>query len=184
MIDLLFVRHGEAAQSWGQHVDPGLSALGRSQSAETAEILNGVAPSDTVLMSSPKLRAQETAQPFAELRSAPVIITDVFREVPSVTDLENRQAWLQNLMRGTWSDVKEPEVLAWREGVISAVLGLGHHSVVFTHFMVLNVIVGHIRGSDAVLQYWPANGSVTRCRLANGEIQLVELGAQMSTVVN
>jgi broad specificity phosphatase PhoE len=184
VIDLFFVRHGEAAQSWGQHVDPGLSELGRSQSAETAQLLNGVAPVDTVLMSSPKLRAQETAQPFAELRSAPVIIADVFREVPSVTDLENRQAWLRGLMRGTWRDVNEPEVLAWREGVISAVACLGHHTAVFSHFMVLNVLIGHIRGSDAVLQYWPANGSVTRCRLADGEVQLVELGAQMSTVVN
>jgi broad specificity phosphatase PhoE len=32
-INLLLVRHGEAAESWGNHPDPGLSELGIKQSA-------------------------------------------------------------------------------------------------------------------------------------------------------
>ena len=32
-INLLLIRHGEAAESWGKHPDPGLSELGIKQSA-------------------------------------------------------------------------------------------------------------------------------------------------------
>lgn len=184
MIDLIFVRHGEAAHSWGEHTDPGLSELGKEQAEHAAFNLMGTVPSELVLISSPKLRAQETAAPLADLRSAPVMIDTNFQEVPSVTDLATRQEWLKGLMRSCWSDVNEPIVKAWRDNIIEGVHRLGHHSVIFTHFMVLNVIVGHIRQDDRVLQFWPDNGSITRCRLNQGLLELVELGAELDTHVN
>ncbi len=184
MIEFVLVRHGEAAQSWGEHSDPGLSELGKQQAEYAAYTLNGIAPSGLVLISSPKLRAQETAAPLADFRGAPVMIDASFQEVPSVTDLANRQEWLKGLMRRRWTEVNEPVVKAWRENIIQGVHRLGHHSVIFTHFMVLNVIIGHIRQDDRVLQFWPGNCSITRCRLNNGMLELVELGAELDTHVN
>lgn len=184
MIELAFVRHGEAARSWGEHTDPGLSELGKQQAEHAAYTLTGIVPSELVLISSPKLRAQETAAPLADLRSAPVMIDANFQEVPSVTDLANRQEWLKSLMRSRWSEVQEPVVNTWRDNIIEGVHRLGHHSVIFTHFMVLNVIIGHIREDDRVLQFWPDNASITRCRLNNGVLELVELGAELDTHVN
>jgi len=184
MIELVFVRHGEAEHSWGEHTDPGLSELGKRQAERAAYTLTGVVPSELVLISSPKLRAQETAAPLADLRSAPVMIDANFQEVPSVTDLANRQEWLKGLMRSRWIDINEPVVNRWRENIIQGIHRLGHHSVVFTHFMVLNVIIGHIRQDDRVLQFWPDNGSITRCRLHNGTLELVELGVELDTRVN
>ncbi len=36
-INLLLVRHGEAAESWGKHPDPSLSELGIKQSASLVD---------------------------------------------------------------------------------------------------------------------------------------------------
>ena len=36
-INLLLVRHGEAAEIWGKHPDPGLSELGIKQSASLVD---------------------------------------------------------------------------------------------------------------------------------------------------
>jgi Fructose-2,6-bisphosphatase len=184
MIELFLVRHGEAAQAWGQHEDPELSSLGCEQARQAAVAVDAAAPKELVLVSSPKVRAQQTAEPLAELRSAPVVVQPAFREVPSMTDLATRQAWLQNLMRSHWSEINDAAVLEWRAQILSNVAAIGHHTAVFTHFMVLNVIVGHIRGCDKVLQFWPDNASVTRCRVIDSELVLVSLGAQMDTQIN
>jgi len=55
MIDLVFVRHGEAAHSWGEHTDPGLSELGKQQAEHAAFSLTGSVPSELVFDLSPKL---------------------------------------------------------------------------------------------------------------------------------
>ena len=57
------VRHAEPAGSWGSHPDPGLSELGRAQARAVVRTLAGLSPRATV--SSPLLRCQETAAPFA-----------------------------------------------------------------------------------------------------------------------
>ena len=64
-MDIFLVRHGEAAASWGQESDPGLSDLGRAQAAESARSLQRLMPPNTALVSSPLARAQETAAPLA-----------------------------------------------------------------------------------------------------------------------
>ena len=184
MTELFLVRHGEAAQSWGEHNDPELSSLGREQAKQAAVAVDRAAPKELVLVSSPKVRAQQTAEPLADLRSAPVIVQPAFREVPSMTDLATRQAWLQNLMRSRWSENSDAAVLEWRAQILSNAAAIGHHTAVFTHFMVLNVIVGHIRGCDKVLQFWPDNASVTHCRVIDSELVLVSLGVQMDTHIN
>jgi broad specificity phosphatase PhoE len=75
MIELFLVRHGEAAQSWGEHDDPELSSLGCEQAKQAAVAVDRAAPKELVLVSSPKMRAQQTAEPLAELRSAPFIFS-------------------------------------------------------------------------------------------------------------
>ena len=64
---ILLVRHGEAAASWGQSADPGLSELGWRQAELVSSHLKKLVGDQTPsLFSSPLKRAQETAQPFAE----------------------------------------------------------------------------------------------------------------------
>ncbi|MBL6823925.1 MAG: histidine phosphatase family protein, partial [Luminiphilus sp.] len=61
MTQIWLVRHGEAAASWEKDPDPGLSALGREQAERTALMLSDVVPEHARVVSSPLLRAQQTA---------------------------------------------------------------------------------------------------------------------------
>jgi broad specificity phosphatase PhoE len=57
-------------------------------------------------------------------------------------------------------------------------------TVVFTHFMVLNVIVGALRDDERVVTFLPDNASVTILSGFGDELQVAELGRQFRTRVN
>lgn len=183
MVDLYLVRHGEAAASWGESPDPGLSDLGREQAAAAADVLADAIHNEPLLVSSPLARAQETAQPLAQRLSAPVAVNDVFREIPSPVPLAQRQDWLRQFMRERWETQGEP-LLAWRDAALSALQQAESTTVVFTHFLVINAVAGQVLGREETLCFWPDNGSITHLRLQAGSLQLVSLGREMRSVVN
>ncbi len=182
-MDIYLVRHGEAAASWSEAPDPGLSELGRRQAANAAALLESRLPAGARLVSSPLQRARETAQPLAAMLGVDVAIDPVFREVPSPVPLEERQAWLRRFMQQAWCEQGE-DLVAWRHAAYDAVLAFDAPTVVFTHFLVLNAVVGVIEDCPDVLRFWPDNGSVTHLRREGAALRLVELGEQMQTRVN
>ena len=62
-VEIILIRHGEAASSWGDDPDPGLSNLGKDQAEAVKENLESFKSQNFQLISSPKKRAIETAQP-------------------------------------------------------------------------------------------------------------------------
>jgi probable phosphoglycerate mutase len=181
---LYLVRHGEAAASWGQSPDPGLSDLGREQASTTcATLAEALDPGKLRIVSSPLLRARETAAPLVDCLGRPLEIDERFREIPSPVPLAERQTWLRGFMQGRWSDQAD-ELKAWRHGILEAVSELPDGCVVFTHFLVLNTVVGWIEGRDETLSFWPANASVTRLSAEAGLPWQVERGEQMRSRVN
>ena len=183
-MDIYLIRHGEAAAHWGQDPDPGLSSLGEQQAKDTAELLLPHLPADVNLISSPLQRAQETSHPFVDAMGVQVSIDDAFREIPAPVPLADRQNWLRGFMKQSWSEQPE-ELLQWRDHALDQLLKLKTTTVVFTHFLVLNAIVGSVQGRAETLCFWPDNASVTHLRLTGeGVLKLVELGVQMDTVVN
>lgn len=183
-MDIYLVRHGEAAASWGQAPDPGLSPLGHEQASAAARVLAPrLGGSEIHLLSSPLTRALETAAPLARELDLAVAIDEAFREIRSPVPLSQRQAWLRQFMQQRWDE--QPDSLhQWREQAVRQLLALDRPAVVFTHFLVINAVVGQLQGSEATLCCWPDNGSITHLRRRGDGLELVELGAQMSTVVN
>ncbi len=178
------MRHGEAAASWGQDPDPGLSTLGEQQALTAAQLLLPRIGSDTGLVSSPLQRARETAQPLAKTLGLDIAIDDAFREIPAPVPLAERKTWLRGFMQQSWCDQPD-ELLAWRDCALRKLLELKTPTVVFTHFLVLNAIVGSISGHAETLYFWPDNASITHLNLKeDGSLELLSLGAQMDTVVN
>jgi probable phosphoglycerate mutase len=178
------VRHGEAAASWGQSADPGLSELGQRQAREVAtrleQELAEVAP---LVLSSPLLRAQETARPFASSRDIDIRIDERFREIPAPVPLENRQNWLREFMRGRWGE-QDAALHDWREGLIGALHELDRPAVIFTHFLVINTLVGSLEQREETLVFWPANASVTVLTEDSSGLRTERLGEEMQSVVN
>ena len=183
-MDIFLVRHGEAAAAWGQDPDPGLSIVGGQQAeAAGASLLPRVAAS-TTLISSPLKRAQETASPLAASMGLPVSINAAFREIPAPVPLADRKTWLRSFMTQRWSE-QPAEILQWRDAAIGQLLSLSGPSVIFSHFLVLNALVGAIYDHPDTLYFWPDNASITHLDLrSDGTLALVELGKQMETVVN
>ncbi|MFT4767391.1 MAG: broad specificity phosphatase PhoE [Glaciecola sp.] len=181
---IYLVRHGEAAASWGQSADPGLSELGHAQAKATADSLEAqVSASEISLISSPLQRAQETATPLAERFGVAVSIDDRFREVPSPVPLEQRQDWLRGFMRQQWGEQQE-SLHSWRNSIVQAVEELPESTIIFTHFLVINALVGWYTQREETLVFWPDNASVTLLERSDSTIRVKTLGDQMSTVVN
>ncbi|MDG2046863.1 MAG: histidine phosphatase family protein [Halioglobus sp.] len=182
-MDLFLIRHGEASATWGESSDPGLSRLGQQQSEEAAEALQQHVCSDTLLLSSPLQRARETAIPLARMLRRDVAIEDVFREIPSPVPVAQRQIWLRQFMHQQWGEQGD-ELLAWRTAALHRLLSLTQPAAVFTHFLVINAVVGQLLDRPDTVCIWPANGSITRLRHNGSHLELLALGAQMETTVN
>lgn len=177
------VRHGEASAHWGQSADPGLSALGVVQAECCASDLLDRIDSETAVVSSPLARAVQTAEPLVRVHGGEIAISSAFREIPAPVPLAQRRDWLRGFMQGTWSNQPD-SLLEWRDTLLSSLYARSSTTVVFTHFLVINTVIGLIRGTDATLSFWPDNASVTELRLREGRLELVALGREMKTVVN
>jgi len=182
-MDIFLVRHGEAAASWEESPDPGLSELGRQQAEVAAALLERDITVETQLWSSPLRRAVETAGPLARIMRQAVREEEAFREVPAPVPLVQRQTWLRQFMQQLWHEQAE-DLLAWRTAALNQLLTLQQPAVVFTHFLVINAIVGQVLDRDQTLCFWPANGSITRLRHHGTRLELVMLGEEITTRVN
>lgn len=179
---IYLVRHGEAAASWQEADDPGLSERGRQQAAATAEELMGRIEPDVQLISSPMQRAQETSRPLALRLDRDVTLVDAFREIPTPVALAERQSWLKSVARQTWSE-QHALVCEWRQSLLAQLRNIRHPTVVFTHFMVLNAIVADLSARDRVVCYLPDNASITTLQWSEDQLQVVELGRELKTTI-
>lgn len=179
---ITLVRHGEAAAGWTDDHDPGLSSLGRSQ-AEDVAIHLAAGPAGPIV-TSPLRRTRETAAPLARRWSVEPAVDERVAEIPSpVDDLAQRGPWLRTVMTGTWRDAGA-DLAAWRDDVLAAVAGYDDGTVVFTHFIAINVVVGAATGDDRVTVFTPGNCSMTVLDVDTTPPTVLTLGAQAETVVN
>ncbi|HEV8298662.1 MAG TPA: histidine phosphatase family protein [Acidimicrobiales bacterium] len=170
MTRVWLVRHGEPSVAIGR--DPGLTELGHRQAEALVDAL-GPAP----VVTSPLRRARETALPLEHAWGAVASVEPLVRELPSPTDEPAaRREWLLRALRRTFADLGD-EQRAWRDGVISCVRAFREDTVVTTHAVVINAVVGAAVGDDRVLHCRPAHASVTVLDIADsGALTLVELG--------
>ena len=177
---IYFVRHGEAEAGWGTAPDPGLSALGLRQAEAVAEQLS----QETVnqILASPMRRCQETSRPFATESGLKVATEPAVSEIPTPEGLDDRVIWLRGFMAGTW-DAAPAVVADWRETLIGKLASIEDHTVVFSHFIAINTIVGHLTGSDLVTSFTPGHCSVTKLERKNDVLRVVETGSEAATKV-
>ena len=182
---LFLVRHGRAAASWDADHDPGLDDTGRQQAeaAASALALVGVDGAPLPMLSSPLRRCIETAAPLEARWGAKARVEPGVGEVESpTTDLAERGAWLADFMRGTWEDQPD-ELQRWRRRVLDTLVGLDSDTVVFSHFIAINVAVGEATGDRRVVSFAPDNCSITELVRDGGRLEVVALGQQASTQV-
>ncbi len=177
MAKIYMVRHGRAEAGFGESMDPGLDALGHSQAEAVAEKLSGLGP--LPIISSPLKRARETAAPLAKLWSVEPVIEKAVAEIPSPwgMSLDGRVAWLRKLMAGTWRDAPR-DLAEWREDCIASVTEISRDTVIFSHYVAINVLAGAATGDHRVVVFSPENCSVTVFETDGSSLRLIEKGAE------
>ena len=181
-IRLVLVRHGRAAAGWDADPDPGLDDVGRAEAAAAADALAELGPLPIVV--SPLRRTRETARPLEERWGTTATVEPRVGEIasPEGMDLQERGVWLRKAMAGTWADLG-PEYTAWRDDVVAHLLGLDRDTVVVSHFIAINAVVGRAPGDDRVVCFVPQNCSRTVVESDGTRLTVVALGEQADQTV-
>ncbi|MCH9642972.1 MAG: histidine phosphatase family protein [Actinomycetia bacterium] len=172
-MQLLLVRHALPMRSEpGQGSDPRLSAAGIEQAGRLPNALARF-PIKRVV-SSPQMRAVETAQPVADALGISVEVdqrlAEYDRDHPHYIPLEQiaaeNPAELQRLVSGRLpSGVDEAEFLGRVRGAVEDVVSGAEHDdtvAVFSHGGVINVLLHQILGTERLLSFHVDYASVTR----------------------
>ena len=176
------VRHGRAAAAWGAHVDPDLDHFGWEQARAVAARLAPLGP--LPVLTSPLLRCVSTAEPLCVAWGVEPEITDAVAEIPSpqgVADTE-RVEWLRSAMTGTWTDLGD-RYTTFRDGVADRIRRCTGDTVVFSHFVAINAVIGACLGDDRLVVRSLDNTSVTTVEVVHGELRLVEGGSEADTLI-
>lgn len=177
---IYLVRHGEAAASWGNHPDPGLSELGRKQAEAAAGALVSLGARSAVC--SPMQRCRETAAAFEQLAGVTAAIEPVVSEIETPEGIGDRVTWLQAYMAGTW-DVEGAAHDAWRRQIAEALALLPDNTAVFSHFVAINAVVSLIDHDARTTVFRPGHCSITRVDFGGAVPRVVEYGSQAATRV-
>ena len=184
MPKVTLVRHGQAAAGFGDDLDPGLSPVGREQAERAAAALaERLAPQP--ILCSPLRRCRETAAALATRWGIEPTVDVAVGEIVSPADhsgLEARSAWLRSAMQGRWSELGD-EHHEWHRGVLDRIRQLDVDTVVHSHFIAINVVVGAATGDDRLVCFAPDNCSWSVFDVDGDNITVVELGRQANTEV-
>jgi broad specificity phosphatase PhoE len=176
------VRHGRAEAGWDAHVDPDLDDFGWDQARAVAVRLAPLGP--LPVLTSPLLRCVSTAEPLCVAWGVEPVVTDAVAEIPSPLGVPNteRVDWLRAAMTGTWSDLGD-RYTTFRDGAAERIRECERDTVVFSHFVAINAVIGACLGDDRLVIRSLDNTSVTTVEVSDGVLRLVEGGAEADTLI-
>jgi broad specificity phosphatase PhoE len=183
MARIYMVRHGRASAGWDTALDPELDELGQAQAGELADQLQLLQLGN--IITSPLLRCQQTAEPLGlKWNVAPQVFTEV-SEIPSPNGvaMSDRIVWLRQAMQGTWSDLGS-DYVAYRDCITDFVRGIQKDTVIFSHFIAINAVIGGVLGDDRLVIRSLDNCSVTIFeRDTTGNLSLLQGGHEADTLI-
>jgi broad specificity phosphatase PhoE len=179
------VRHGRAAAGWDRDPDPELDELGCGQAKSAADRLEVLAaPDPLAVLTSPLRRCRQTAAVLCERWSVAPLVDESIAEIPSPTGvaMAERVSWLRAAMVGTWTQLGEPYT-TFRDGVVARIRAVDHDTVVFSHFVAINAVIGACLGDDRLVIRRLDNCSITVVDVGTAGLELVEGGHEADTLI-
>lgn len=173
---LRMIRHGEAMHSRNGETDPGLSLLGVRQALGLPAL---VTDKPERLLTSPLIRARETALPLADSFGLERNTDADFAELPwrPGQAAAERMAELNVSLHGSWAEFDD-QWRNWRRRIIERAMSETGDVVIVSHFVVINVLAGYARGDDRAVIVRPANASITEFHVSSDGLSLVSLGVE------
>jgi broad specificity phosphatase PhoE len=191
---LYLVRHGRVTATPEDARDPELDPLGWQQADAAARELAQLIAAPLPVLTSPLRRCRETALPLLGLWQCEARVEPRVVEVPSPDSAAlSRDAWLNKALHASWDEAArfgeqhEPgyadKLRAWRESVRAAALDCAGDTVIFSHYVPINVLVGHALDSPRIATFRPGNGSITILEVEGGAIRLRQRGREVDSRV-
>ncbi|CUW39530.1 putative Phosphoglycerate mutase [Magnetospirillum sp. XM-1] len=170
------VRHGKSARGFDQAEDPDLSELGHTQAEAVARQLN-IHIQPCAVLASRFLRAQSTAKPLAALWERSVIISPEIDEIPAPTwmtgvNLPQRRPWLDVMLTESYGAL-DPTIESWRSSLLGFVSRLSAPTVLFTHYLTINALVGAAMEDLRTVVIDPGYCEVVTLRVNEGRVELL-----------
>ena len=189
------VRHGRVASVPTDPANPELSLEGRSQAVAVAEELSARLPGKLPILSSPLRRCLETAAPLSKLWRVELVVEPRVAEVPGPPAATlPRDEWLRRALSSDWPELiqlgqalqkgYDTTLSGWRENVVKAVLACRQDTVIFSHFVPLNVLTGKALHSERVACFRPDHTSISIFETSGDDIRLLESGREMPSQVS
>lgn len=193
MTKLILVRHGMPDEGHLQQPqDPPLNKIGQRQAAQLAEKLAG----DGVfrIVSSPQMRAQNTAAPLARRLGLAVELVEGLAEVDRYTDRYRSPETIRKENPERWEQFQQSPARffgrdddEFRTGVLTALATIiaepkATTIAVFTHGMPIKTLLVHILGLTTAAKLTIGHCSVTR--VAGGSIDALRVESVNETLIN
>lgn len=96
--------------------------------------------------------------------------------------MADRVDWLRVAMTGDWSDLGA-RYTTYRDGVAEYVASLTVPTVVFSHFVAINAVIGRCLSDDRLVIRRLDNCSITTVDTAGGVLTLLSGGAEADTLI-
>jgi broad specificity phosphatase PhoE len=165
------VRHGRPDGAWGDDPDPGLDAVGHGEAEAVAALLAPLGPQPIVV--SPLRRTLETAVPLADVWGVTPAVAPGVGELPAPSDPRpDARTWLRALMAGTGSE-HATVMTPFRARVLGTIRAVREDTVVVSHFLAINAVVGAALTDDRVVCCAPAHCSVTVVEIEGDALRVV-----------
>ena len=180
---IYMVRHGRASAGWDTALDPDLDELGQAQAQEAAVEMQSLQLGN--IITSPLLRCRQTAAPLAQMWNVVPQVRAEVSEIPSPKGvaMSDRIVWLRNAMQGTWSDLGS-DYVAYRNCITDFVRGIQTDTVIFSHFIAINAVIGGVLGDDRLVIRSLDNCSITIFeRDEIGNLSLMQGGHEADTLI-
>lgn len=178
---LVLIRHGRARE--GDRAcahDPPLCDEGAQQARAVAAYLAG--EGITRIVSSPLMRARQTAEPLAARLGLGIDLVEGWAEADRHLDRYRSLETLRNQGPVEWERfLGDPagyfggDAQTFRAQVLGALreaAGRGErdaHIAIFTHGLPINVVLSYALGLERIVHFTPGHGSLTRLRVLGPE---------------
>ncbi len=184
MANIYLIRHGQAAANWNEDLDPPLSELGRQQAQHaTGQLMKIQGIEQFHCISSPIKRAYQTAEIFSHASGLNIQTEKRVAEIPSpIEDVQERMPWLVHIMKDSWPNLS-PALNQWRQTMIEYICALEHDSIIFSHYIAINVLIGYCQNSQQVISFNPANCSIHHFS-NQPEFEIIQLGTQANSHIH
>jgi broad specificity phosphatase PhoE len=113
------------------------------------------------------------------------VVDESIAEIPSPAGvaMAERVVWLRAAMLATWAALGEPYT-TFRDEAVARIRALDRDTVVFSHFVAINAVIGACLGDDRLVIRHLDNCSVTVVDVRpGGDLTLVEGGHEADTLI-